>query len=260
MNELVKPTEDALTQVLDWLQDSGVEDYQLEYSPAKDWIKVTLPVHAVERLLDTEYSVYKHEDGTHLVRTPEWSLPAHLHEHIDTIQPTNSFFRATPMKSTVRPVAALGTTIDISTITPATDATDLTVGAVCNETSGVTPACLRTLYGTIDYKPQVPGVNRVGLTDYLGETNNRSDVHLFLQMFRPGAAAAAYEFTFDQIDGGSVQQTPDNATQLAAGTDLEGNLDAETILGIDYPTPLTAFTTYVDLVLIHPYPCPRIFR
>lgn len=107
----------------------------------------------------------------------------------------------------------------------------------------VTPRCLRTLYRTINYTPQVPGQNRIGLTDYLGETNNRSDVHIFLELFRKQAASGAYEFVFDVINDGSTQQTPDNATQLMAGTDLEGNLDAETIIGIAWPTPLTAFTT-----------------
>ncbi|KAA6415299.1 MAG: tripeptidyl peptidase [Lasallia pustulata] len=57
----------------------------------------------------------------------------------------------------------------------------------------------------------------------------------------------AYTFTFDIIANGSAQQSPDNATQLDAGTDLEGdlegNLDAGTLIAIDYPTPLIAFTT-----------------
>lgn len=116
------------------------------------------------------------------------------------------------------------------------------VSAVCNA-SGVTPTCLRTLYGTIDYVPQAAGKNKVGLTDYLGESNNRSDVHLFLEQFRPEAAAAAYSFQVDVINNGDDQQTPENVTQLAAGKDYEGNLDAETILGISYPTPLIAYTT-----------------
>ncbi|SLM38478.1 tripeptidyl peptidase protein [Lasallia pustulata] len=40
-----------------------------------------------------------------------------------------------------------------------------------------------------------------------------------------------------------AQEIPDNATQLDTGTDLKGNLDAETLIAIDYPTPLIAFTT-----------------
>ena len=62
-------------------------------------------------------------------------------------------------------------------------------------------------------------------------------------MYRKEAVSEAETFKVVVINGGDNQQTPDTPAQLAAGKDLEGNLDAETIIGIDYPTPLTAFTT-----------------
>ncbi|SLM37855.1 Proteinase inhibitor, propeptide [Lasallia pustulata] len=208
----------------------------------EDWIKVTLPVQAVEGLLDTTYSVYKHEEGDYTVRTSNWSLPHHLHEHIETIQPTNSFLRPAPMRSTLKPVNPIGTSYNSPKWHSFLNASNITVAQACNATA-VTPVCLRTLYGTYDYTPKVPGINRIGLTDYLGESNNRSDIYLFLQVFRPEAASEAYTFTIDIIANGSAQQSPDNATQIDAGTDLEGNLDAETLIAIGYPTPLITFTT-----------------
>ena len=45
----------------------------------------------LEDLLDTEYHVYENSAGTKLIRTPQYSLPGHLHKHIDVIQPTNYF-------------------------------------------------------------------------------------------------------------------------------------------------------------------------
>jgi len=173
-----------------------------------------------------------------------------LHEHVDAIQPTNSFFRPGGRRQTyktVLPFSEIGegppeefAAVTEVAVTP--DASDVGVAKACNA-SAVTPICLRTLYGTKSYKPQVPGKNQVGLTDFLGEANNRSDVQIFLQMFRKGAVSEAQTFTVDVINGGDNQQTPDTPAQLAAGKDLEGNLDAETIIGIGYPTPLTAFTT-----------------
>ncbi|KAI4253535.1 MAG: hypothetical protein LQ352_003625 [Teloschistes flavicans] len=243
VNELIKPNDESLHLVHEWLAESGIGLDKLSYSPAKDWVKVELPVAQVERLLDTKYAVYKHEDGTHIVRAPTWSLPSHLHSHIETIQPTNSFFRAAPRHSNVMPVADIGTDLNsaqgIDVVSPSAD---LTVAQACN-VSAVTPLCLRTLYGTINYKPQVPGKNKIGLTNYLNEANNRSDVFLFLKRFRPEAAQEAFQFRVEIIANGDNQQTPDNATQLAEGKDLEGNLDAETIIGIDYPTPLIAYNT-----------------
>lgn len=60
-------------------------------------------------------------------------------------------------------------------------------------------------------------------------------------MFRPEAVSAAQNFTTVIIANGDDTQTPNNATQLEDGKDLEGNLDAETIIGITYPTKLTTY-------------------
>ncbi|TAQ91387.1 hypothetical protein B7494_g311 [Chlorociboria aeruginascens] len=236
--DLVKPTDEALNLVHDWLFDNGIEAAELEYSPARDWIKISMPVGRVESLLDTKYSVYKHKDGDQIVRTPKWSLPLHLHEHIEAIQPTNSFFRPRQQASTVKlvPDSAFNHKIPSPASPTATG-----LAAVC-DTELVTTQCLRTLYGTIDYVPKAAGKNKVGLNDFLEESNNRSDVNLFLQAYRPEAAAGAYQFKVEVIANGNNEQTPENTTELEAGKDLEGNLDAETILGIAWPTPLTAFT------------------
>ncbi|CAL8576730.1 hypothetical protein XPA_002596 [Xanthoria parietina] len=249
VNDLIKPGDDSLKLVHEWLRDHGIGEDRLSYSPAKDWVKVSLPVAHVERLLNTKYAVYRHVDGTHLVRAPTWSLPTHLHKHIDTIQPTNSFLRAAPKKSNVMPIAEdeqdMSDLSAVQRIKATSPSPDLTVAQACN-VSAVTPLCLRTLYGTINYDPKVPGKNKIGFTNYLSETANRSDVFLFLNQFRPDAAEAAFnmaQFRIEIIANGDNQQTPNNATQLAAGKDLEGNLDAETILGISYPTPLIAYNT-----------------
>ncbi|GAB7351680.1 hypothetical protein MBLNU459_g2275t1 [Dothideomycetes sp. NU459] len=239
VKKLIQPADNTLSLVHEWLADNGIETDELEYSPAKDWIKVSLPVNHIENLLDTKYSVYRHEDGSEIVRTPEWSLPLHLHEHIDTIQPTNSFFRASPKAVSLQfdqPPQAGGNTATWN----AQYYSAPNVSAVCNSSS-VTPTCLRTLYGTLDYEPQVAGRNKMGLTDYLGETNNRSDTYLFLEQFRPEAKDAAYQFKFDVIKNGSTEQVS-TAAELAAKTDVEGNLDVETMLGIGWPTPLIAYT------------------
>ena len=244
MNELVKPCDDSLSQVHDWLQDNGIDTAKLSYTPAKDWINVNLPVSAIESLLDTKYSVFKHEDGTQLVRAPSWSLPTHLHKHIDTIQLTNSFFRPLASRSnlkTLKPIAELGDEA-MKSVAYVEPAKDQTVSQACSG-SAVTPTCLRTLYGTLNYKPQAHGKNQVGLTNYLGETSNRTDVYIFLQQYRPDAVDEAYTFSIEQINGGDNQQTRDNATQFLTGKDLEGNLDAETLLGLVYPTPLFAYNT-----------------
>jgi tripeptidyl-peptidase-1 len=237
VNELVKPTADALELVHEWLAEHGVEASRLKYSPARDWITVRLPVSQIELLLDTEYSTFVHEeDGSKVVRAPKWSLPRHLHEHIVTIQPTNSFFRPKPVMKLSMPFMNAG----ITSLPP--PPANATIAAACN-VSLVTPLCLRTLYGTVNYTVKAPGKNLMALNDFLGELNNRSDASIYLEKFRPEAAAAAYQFKQISIAGGTVQQTPENSTQLNAGTGVEGALDVQTMLGIAWPTPLVAYST-----------------
>jgi tripeptidyl-peptidase I len=114
---------------------------------------------------------------------------------------------------------------------------------VCN-ISFTTPTCLRTLYGTIDYKPQAAKKNKLGITNYLNETSNRPDIQKALQAFRPEAVAAADEFKIVKIDNPIDVQTPTlTPEQLDAGLNIEGVLDAELSLSIAWPTQLVSWLT-----------------
>ena len=116
-----------------------------------------------------------------------------------------------------------------------------TVAEVC-DVNLVTPTCVRTLYGTINYTAQAADKNVQSFTNYLGEINVRSDTSLMLQRFRPEAAPAAYEFQKISIDGGPINDEL-NATQLEDSTGLEGNLDVQAMLSIAWPTPLISYST-----------------
>lgn len=236
VNELVRPAADSLALVKEWLSEH-VDVGKAVYSPAKDFITITMPVAVAEKMLKTKYSTFQHDDGSRLVRTPEWSLPKHLHEHITAVQPTTAFIRTVPQAKTYVNVPGVVPHMQ-SYRTP----NNPTVDSVC-DTAAVTPDCLRTLYGTINYKPQVPGKNVVGLTDYLGEVNNRSDAEIYLQHYRPDAVSAAYTFSQISVNGGPLDQGQLSSADLKAGVGIEGNLDAQTILGIDYPTPLVVWST-----------------
>ena len=246
VNELIKPYDEALDQVHEWLKDHEIDTSGLSYTPAKDWINFNLPVSAIERLLETRYSIYKHEDGSHLVRAPEWSLPAHLHKHIDTIQPTSSFLRPNARArtfKTIKPFAEFGEDVMNGKSVPYVEPRqNLTVAEACN-TSAVSITCLRTLYGTADYTPEVPGLNSVAITNYLNETGNRSDISIFLQKFRPDAVSAAELFKVEIIAGGDDQQDPNDLFENQKSKDLEANLDVETLIGMSYPTPLITYNT-----------------
>ncbi|THV69593.1 subtilisin-like protein [Aureobasidium pullulans] len=223
---------------------------------ASDWINVRLPVRKVETILNTTYSMYGHNDGSILVRTPEWSLPKHLHKHIDVIQPTTSFFRLS--KHTVGAKSERGpikwhnkqwwraAPNDSSIITPCE------INVVCNVTgtnsagatvTATTLECLRCLYGTINYVPKVPQRNMIGVTNYLNETQKRSDIKIFLQNFRPEAVGVADTFPIINIANAQNQQGSLDADQLDAGLNIEGDLDGELAIGISWPTRFMSWST-----------------
>lgn len=241
INDLIKPHDESLDLVHDWLLDHGIQASNLQYTPAKDWIKIQLSTAEVEELLETEYSTYVRDDGLQAVRTPKWSLPIHLHEHITTIQPTNSFFgprKAAPLEKRMSQlIAEPALTEDELPSMP--DAG--TLEEVCN-VDLVTPTCVRTLYGTINYTVQAGDKNTMGFTNYLGEVVSRSDAYKMLQRFRPEAAQAAYEFGKISIAGGPIDD--ELSAELAeAGTGLEGGLDVQAMLSIGWPTPLITWST-----------------
>ncbi|KKY15785.1 putative tripeptidyl-peptidase 1 precursor [Diplodia seriata] len=223
VNELIKPSNEALDLVHEWLADSGVDASALKYSPAQDWIDVTLPVSAIEELLDTEYSVYKHQDGSELVRTSKWSLPQHLHEHIDAIQPTTSFMRTGARASNALELAPWVS----SNYAPRTNST---ISKVCN-VSSVTPECFQNLYGTKGYVAQT-GASSVGFANYLGEIPIRPDTEKFLRKYRPDAVADAANFTQTSIADGPTQDGALSAAQAADGISREANLDVQAQAGI----------------------------
>lgn len=220
-----------------------------------------LPVETAGRLLNATYYVFSHEDDSELlIRAPEWSLPQYLHEHIETIQPTTSFLRVQAQGRRAEPAepqwfvdGRLPTYqemveedlldrghIDI----PKQD--DLpenpTVAQACNRLA-ISPFCIRTIYGTLEYAAQVPEKNGIGIVNYNGQSNNRSDLDIFLNEYRKGAAVAGAAEAFRTliVNGGRDQQAPLDAEQLQVMADFEGALDIQTVIGAGFPTPVTAW-------------------
>jgi len=233
VDELVKPAAESLDLVQEWLSENGITG--LSYSSAKDWISISIPIKAAERLLDTKYHVYEHEEGDRLVRTSKWSLPLHLHEHVDAIQPTTSFMRASGQKTEFLQFPPW--------ISPGyTPPSNETISKACN-ISSVTPECFMNLYSTKGYKPKATWFNKVAFANYLGEIPIRPDTKQFLEKYRPGAEDAAYKFSQFSIADGPVQDGPLTFEQAAEGTSREANLDVQAIMGISDPTPVFSYST-----------------
>ncbi|CAK4033798.1 Tripeptidyl-peptidase SED2 [Lecanosticta acicola] len=259
---LMQPDEDSMRLVQHWLMEHDIHAFGS--SPMGDWLTADVNVAKAEALLNTHYYLFQHElDDKATLGTKQWSLPMHLHDHIDAVHPTNAFLRGSTRqeKRTKRSeVAPLGlgehgipsfdelVQID-KTEHGHMDVPDVMVlpsnaqpDEACNwvATSSV---CLRSMYGTLGYETRAPQDTSIGLVNYLEQTNNRSDIELFLRRYRPDAQGGTANITTRVIAGGNVDQSPitDEVYRANGPLGLEGNLNAETILGISSPIPLTAY-------------------
>jgi tripeptidyl-peptidase-1 len=131
-------------------------------------------MRTAEVLLSSEFHYFMRDsDGDVLVRTLQWSFPGHLRDHIDVVQPTNSFLRPVPQD---RHVGVPASSWEVDGRVPTYDELvkeDLverghidipalanlppnpTMAEACNWLA-VSSLCLRALYGTLGDISQLP--------------------------------------------------------------------------------------------------------
>ncbi|CCL99285.1 uncharacterized protein FIBRA_01301 [Fibroporia radiculosa] len=234
VEDLIAPPSDSLRLVDEWLASSGIFEDQLSRSSAKDWIIVKVPVSLAETMLETEYHVWTHEASREsIIRTTSYSLPEHLHDHIDLVQPTTLFSRFRKMETTYRFIQEVPAAQDTTPgYIPVPSAYNGEVDASCNGT--ITPTCLKQLYNAVGYEPSATGGNHIAVTGYLEQYANYEDFHMFNEALVPAATGSSFNVVY--INGGQNNQTPS-----AAG--VEADLDTQYAFGLTYPTPRTFYTT-----------------
>ncbi len=239
-----------------WLSEYQIRN--LTYSSTRDWIHICVPIQLAEDLLDTKYYIFHHAaDGLTAIRSSGWSLPLHLHDHIDAIHPTNVFLntkrksRHLERRSEVLPLGPLGLgengapTYDELVAIDRTEfghmvipyiedlPEDASASQACNRVA-TSPTCLRVLYGLRGYEPL--GLTRIGVVNFLDHVSNQTDIETFLQRFRLDAVGAGSEIQTEIVPS-SNQDSP----QRSQSVSLEANLDIETVLGLTHPVPVTAY-------------------
>ncbi|KZT51658.1 tripeptidyl peptidase A [Calocera cornea HHB12733] len=220
VDDLVRPHRRTAEAAAAWLVHHGIPQTAIRPNSAGDWISIEVPVRVAESMLDTEYRVYDHEDGSALVRCMSWSLPADLHEHVEFIQPTTIFGRPKPHRSFVNSVISRGIVLSNPT----------------NCSENVTPDCLRELYGIGSYRPNPSSANRLGISGYLGSYANINDTKFFYQQFVPRAYEANFSFAVELVNDGLNGQSEASAS-------LEGNLDVQYGGAMSFPIANTYYST-----------------
>ncbi|KAG6908322.1 hypothetical protein DXG01_005298 [Tephrocybe rancida] len=230
---LVAPHPESVSSIDAWLEENGVSVDDTSRSSAGDWVTVKIPVRLAETMLNTTYHVWKHvSSGSQLVRTTSYSLPEHIHEHVDVIQPTTMFALWKGLKTTLHYEDAVEELPVVNSVQKLNLASGVTVDPSCN--ASVTLSCIKQLYNIGDYTPKSTKKNAIGITGYLEQFINDEDLRLFYQDQLPQAVNSSYQFI--SVKGGLNNQT-------VADAGIEANLDAQFAFGLSYPTPGTFWST-----------------
>ncbi|KAJ7092304.1 family S53 protease [Mycena belliarum] len=219
--EYVKPAEETLSAVSEWLAEHGVTPKSI--SPAGDLLQITLPVSTANTLLAAQFAAFKHvESGKTSIRTLSYSLPVSLQEHVHFVHPTVAFV---PPLSGPPGVTAINHRRDTEArATPTSDAVPSSCASVVN------PACLEAMYGIPAAKATGSASNAIAVAGYIDQFANSADLSRFLGALRSDLVGA--NFSLRTIDGGQNDQTVANAG-------IEADLDIEYTVGVAAGVPVT---------------------
>ncbi|EJF62249.1 tripeptidyl peptidase A [Dichomitus squalens] len=233
---LVAPEAESIHLVNEWLASHGIYEDDLARSPAKDWVHIKVPVSLAEEMLKTEYHIWTHDaSGDSVIRTTSYSLPEHLHEHVELIQPTTVFSRTKSLKTSFRFSEAQEKSVAIAANAPPISVPSASGGHVdasCNQT--ITVTCILELYNAVGFKASATNGNQIGITGYLEQFANIQDLQTFFAEQRPDALNSTFKTIL--INGGENNQTLDEAG-------AEANLDTQFAYGLTFPTPATFYST-----------------
>ncbi|KAH9983546.1 peptidase S8/S53 domain-containing protein [Russula compacta] len=240
VEELVRPDPRSVEAVDAWLDEYCITgDETVQRSQAGDWVTIHVPVAVAEEMLDTEFHLWKHtrvgDNEDVLIRTTHYSLPEHLHEHIELVQPTTYFGR--PKAMTTNPIfKLLNSTLSILSpppppSTPPGILIDPRLGTNCTDV--ITVSCIQQLYQMGGYQLAAQSKNAIGITGYGGQFANMQDLQSFYALELPNAVGSTFQVV--EVNGGQNDQTLQDAG-------LEANLDVQFGLGLTYPTPATFYS------------------
>ena len=230
VNELSKPSNEAVSLVHEWLLDNGIDDFGS--NSARNRINFRIRVDEAAQLLDTTYYIFEHEDGSRLVRTTEWSLPSELHDIINVVQPTTSFMRALPPNNK-RSSQPSKRAISNRVVSEDCD-TKLTIG------------CIKDLYGISGYSQTALDNNKIGFVNFIEYSPVVEDIVQYLQNNKEANPAAVDPSTgwssFSDYVTISQGPGPEHTYTPDAPHD-EATADADLILGLTYPMPMRTWST-----------------
>ncbi|KAH8992820.1 subtilisin-like protein [Lactarius hatsudake] len=232
------PSESTVASIRTWLSDSGIPEDKVRLSANKGWIEVNVTVATAERLLDTEYHVYKHPSGVKQLGCHSYSVPEHISDHVEIIKPTVHFNHRvsedpTRLRKRANP-SHLGQ--PFSGQGPKTNGAKVDAAfTLANCDQFITPECLRALYN-FHYTPVAIAKNSYGIVEFTPQAFLATDLDLFFTNF--SSKQIGQRPTLVSIDGGVVQ-----TVAQSFNFNGESDLDLEYAMVLTNPQPITLLQT-----------------
>lgn len=138
-------TPEVKSQITEYLIRNSIPSKDISFNSMGNQIKVKSDVGKVSKMFSAEFRNYKTDvEGTSLTpRTKEFTVPSEISQHVVSVSPLTVFQEVqhgSKMQKRRFNADKEGTV-------------EKKRGLESCDVSGVTPECLRTLYETIDYKP-----------------------------------------------------------------------------------------------------------
>lgn len=226
-----------------WLATVGIDASRVKQSQGLNWLQFDATVDEAENLLNTEYNVYEHDaSGQPHVACDEYSVPAHLQQHIDFVYPTVHFdAKIKPRqpeavsKRAATPGERKGLGWPGSGSLPKAGSHDLSGvwSQLENCDEYITPDCLRVLY---EFLPNSAAAakNSYGIVEYSPQAYLPSDLDMFFRNF--SSRTVGSRPIFDSIDGGVLQTEVESFDYNG-----ESDLDLEYAMTLVYPQKVTLY-------------------
>lgn len=234
-----------------WLMSAGVNDERIENTQSLGWLKFDATIDEAEKLLDTKYHVYEHEEtGQPHIACDEYKVPASLKDKIDFVYPSVHF--DAKLKAREEPDAELEKRQGRGHWSPKNPKNPGSPGGgslpkwnhswlphsdiikeLKNCDKQITPWCLRYLYKFPPGFSKNPK-NSYGIVEYSPQAYVPSDLDLFFKNF--STKQVGDRPILDSIDGGYPQQE-----DMSFGTNGESDLDLEYAMTLVYPQSVTLY-------------------
>ena len=226
VSQLVEPDPVTLELMNSWLEHHRVPTSSISVTHGGGWLTVTgVFVSQANEMLGASYQVYRPSgtNGTTIIRTVGYALPAVLHSHVKTVVPTTYF----------------GSTRALQRHVVGADTQSRRLLSSRDDGGLIKPSILRSLYRTAAYVPAATDKNRLGVGGFLNDYPSTKDLEQFMEECREDAVDA----TFNVVELNPLVYT------LRPPSD-EANQGIQYSQAIAYPTPQTFYSTSGDVSIL----------